>query len=80
MTRIHLYGPDIIRMIEAVKIGKERRPFPEEKRNRDYQDALAKILCDLTDRPLPRPYPDRIVLSLDEQVFGFLTTGVCMVG
>lgn len=80
MTRIHLYGPDIIRMIEAVKIGKEQRPFSEEQRNREYRETLTKILHDLTERPLPRPYPDRMILHLDEQAFGFLTAGVCVIG
>lgn len=80
MTRIHLYGPDILRMIKAVETGTKQEPFGTADENEAYREALAGILTTLQDRPLPRPYPDRIVLSLDEQAFGFLTAGVCMVG
>lgn len=80
MTRIHLYGPDIKRMMEAVRMGKEKKPFQNEQENREYQRAMARLLDDLMNRPLPRPYPDRIILNLDEKAFGFLTAGVCVIG
>lgn len=80
MTRIHLYGPDIKRMMEAVRMGKEKNPFRKDQENREYQRVMEEILNELADRPLPRPYPDRIVLSLDEQAFNFLTAGVCVIG
>ena len=80
MTRIHLYGPDIKRMMEAVRIGKEKKPFRNEQENREYQRAMARLLDDLINRPLPRPYPDRIILNLDEKAFRFLTAGVCVIG
>lgn len=80
MTRIHLYGPDIKRMMEAVRMGKEKKPFRNEQENREYQKTMERILNELADRPLPRPYPDRIILNLDEKAFGFLTAGVCVIG
>ena len=57
MTRIHLYGPDIKRMMEAVRMGKEKKPFRNEQENREYQRAMARLLDDLINRPCPGLIP-----------------------
>lgn len=79
MTNLHLYGKDIDRLAKAIASHLRDNPFETETDNHHYHVCLQTLLNRLTNRPLPRPYPDRMILELDDTNMTYLTCQTCQV-